>query len=170
MHQEPKEWLKKNYDDMTATEKSAAEANIIREESNINQIYQGCAERAVKSLFLLNGSGAIAILAYLHAQSFYANLLIRLSLFSFLCGLLMALCIVARDFDWAKTKSQDFHSDVRQFLRHRNIPFDNIRWFRQDQPSDTSPKATERIGIFSVAFFIIGLLTGTYGYLFSFFK
>ncbi|MBV8802243.1 MAG: hypothetical protein JO131_04635 [Gammaproteobacteria bacterium] len=115
---------------MVEIEKHLATSNIIREESNVNSLYLGCAERAIKALFLINGGGVITVLTYIyHATTLSANLFTSISLVAFLIGLALVFNVVARDFYYIKDKSIEFKDDIQYFLLGKT-PFKNISRFQ----------------------------------------
>lgn len=161
----PKDWQGKLFTSMLEGEQYTATSNLIREAGNVNAVYQGCAERAIQTLLWFNGGGAVTILAYIYNLSECSiNFFVKISLVVFLCGLILAFYVVARDFEWAKNESQKFHGDVNSFILGE-IPFSSIRRF---QPKtvliDKQVKLTLIFGELSAGCAVWGTAFGLLGY------
>lgn len=161
-------WQSMQFSKMDGTGQNLATANIIREADNVNALYIGCSERAIKSLFLLNSGGAVTILAYIHNNLDSLNVFIKISLVIFLLGLVLAFDVVARDFYYIQKKSLEFHSDVRKFLSS-NIPFNGIRRFQPNHELvENHAKITIKLGEISAYCIVWGIFFGLLGYFTSY--
>lgn len=167
MNQEPMDWQKKKFSSMEASEQYLATSNIIREDSNVNSLYMGAAERAINALFLMNSGGAITVLAYIyHASVPSAKLFLSISLVTFLLGVALVFNVVARDFYYIRNKSLEFKNDIQSFLLGK-IPFSDIKRFQMQQPLDKAPTITLLCGNISAYCTIVGIFFGLLGYFFS---
>ncbi len=132
------EWVGKCINDMTPPQADAAKANILRIDDRLSIIYQGCSERAVKALFLVNSGGVISILTYIFQdRKLIHNPDIKFSLLTFLFGLAFVfLGVVGVDYFLSFYRSQSFGRQVKKFIGNEIAFFDihqfnkpGLRWF-----------------------------------------
>jgi len=159
-------WKMKQLAIMNEAEKNFVISNITREADNVNALYLGCLERAIKSLFFLNSGGTVTILTYIYnIKEPSINIFIEISLVIFLLGLILVFNVVVRDFYYVQRKSLEFHGDVRKFLLN-NTPFSDIRRFQFSlELVDKQTNLTIKLGEISAYCVVWGVFFGLLGYL-----
>lgn len=138
MDQHVQVWKMKKINDMELAEREVAVSNILRYEEVQRGIYLGCAERIVKSLFMVNSGGVVAVLTYLHPPNNMApikELSLLSSLKFFLVGLLCAFILVACDYLVVSYRISNFNKQCAQFFNNSSI-FSNIKAFQSSSFED----------------------------------
>jgi hypothetical protein len=156
------DWQKITYTEMKPDEKFCATSNIIRAQQDLNTIYFSCSERAIKSLFLINGGGIIAVLAYTHDKT--SNIFVTISLIIFLMGLILVLILVKNDFFYILQKAKNFNVDINEFLLGSKS-FSKITHFHSTEAGDKNVQSTICLGKISYWCTIIGIVSGILGYM-----
>lgn len=90
--------LEKKLNEMNPLEIQIADNIIQRTLDRLLVMYGGVSERGIKALFLINGGGIVAMLAFLHDSYTNKNIYLLLSLGCFLLGLILTVMLVGIDY------------------------------------------------------------------------
>lgn len=165
-------WVNKKINEMEPSQRDIAVGNIIREEVDIFQVYMGCAERLIKSLFLLNSGGVVTLLAYLHDKLSSVDVdnqvwCLSISLRLFILGLMSAFFLVVADYFFLGKRLFNYMKQSREFLDDK-ISFSKINRFA-GVPDFCCEKilyffCVMFMGGVSVLSAVFGILVGLYAY------
>jgi hypothetical protein len=153
---------RKKLTEMDTSEIQITNNIIYRTHDRLLNIYAGVTERALKALFLINGGGVVALLAYLHDSSPLVSTKLLLSLGCFLMGLILTVILVALDFYVCLNYLNNYTANLKHF-NHGEIELEEVQNY-STRPLSKLTTFTVYVGYTAAILFLIGCLFGVLGF------
>jgi hypothetical protein len=154
--------LGKKLNEMNTSEIQITNNIIYRTHDRLLNIYAGVTERALKALFLINGGGVVALLAYLHDSSPLVFNKLICSLTCFLLGLVLTVVLVALDFYVCLNYLNNYTLNLTSF-NHGEIKLEDVQHY-STRPLSKLTKFTVYVGYTAALLFLAGCVFGVLGF------
>jgi hypothetical protein len=154
--------INKNLSEMNENEIQITNNIVFRTQDRLLNIYAGVTERALKALFLINGGGVVAMLAYLNDSATATNNKMLVALGCFLTGLVFTVLVVAVDYYVCFKSLNNYSANLRRFNRGE-IKLEETQNYSSKGLSDLTV-FTVFSGYFAAVLFLTGCACGVMGY------
>lgn len=155
----------KYFKEMNESQQSSITNTLVRAENDLRTIYLGCTERLIKSLFLINGGGVIALLAYIYKNEIQLSIikkyLFSVALITFLIGLCFTFILVICDFLFVFKKHNILRAEIFDFFDNK-ILVNRFSVFKR--PNQKSNQLIYIVGVLSCLCVCFGIIVGLCGY------